>query len=125
MKKEAEMNAEADKVAKEQADVVNQADSLIFQIEKQMKDNGDKIPADKKGEIETALADLKKSHAEKNLDAIKSDMDKLNTIFQAAAQDMYGQGGQAGDAGQGQAGNNGGDGEVTDVDFEEVKDDKK
>jgi molecular chaperone DnaK len=52
-------------------------------------------------------------------------MDKLNTIFQAAAQDMYGQGGQAGDAGQGQAGNNGGDGEVTDVDFEEVKDDKK
>jgi len=125
MKKEAEMNAEADRVAKEQADVVNQADSLIFQVEKQLKDSGDKIPADKKGEIETALAGLKKSHAEKNLDAIKTDMDKLNTIFQAAAQEMYSQGGNAGDAGQGQGAGNASDGEVTDVDFEEVKDEKK
>ncbi len=125
MKKEAEMNAEADRVAKEQADVVNQADSLIFQVEKQLKDSGDKIPADKKGEIETALADLKKSHAEKNLDAIKTDMDKLNTIFQAAAQEMYSQGGNGGDAGQSQGAGSAGDGEVTDVDFEEVKDEKK
>jgi molecular chaperone DnaK len=123
MKKEAEMNAEADKVAKEQADVVNQADSLIFQVEKQMGDLGDKLPADKKAEIEGALADLKKSHAEKNLDAIKADMDKLNGIFQAASQQMYEQGAGAGQA-QGNAGSSA-DGEVTDVDFEEVKDDKK
>jgi molecular chaperone DnaK len=123
MKKEAEMNAEADKVAKEQADVVNQADSLIFQVEKQLGEMGDKLPADKKTEIEGALADLKKSHAEKNLEGIKSDMDKLNNIFQAASQQMYE---QAGNAEQAQ-GNPGGssDGEVTDVDFEEVKDDKK
>jgi molecular chaperone DnaK len=123
MKKEAEMNAEADKVAKEQADVVNQADSLIFQVEKQLSELGDKLPADKKTEIEGALADLKKSHAEKNLEGIKTDMDKLNTIFQAASQQMYEQTGNA-EPNQGNAGG-GNDGEVTDVDFEEVKDDKK
>jgi molecular chaperone DnaK len=122
MKKEAEMNAEADKVAKEQADVVNQADSLIFQVEKQMGELGDKLPADKKTEIEGALADLKKSHAEKNLDAIKVDMDKLNGIFQAASQQMYEQAGA--NPGE-QNTTKGNDGEVTDVDFEEVKDDKK
>jgi molecular chaperone DnaK len=122
MKKEAEMNAEADKVAKEQADVVNQADSLIFQVEKQMGELGDKLPADKKTEIEGALADLKKSHAEKNLDAIKADMDKLNGIFQAASQQMYEQAGA--NPGE-QNTTKGNDGEVTDVDFEEVKDDKK
>ncbi len=123
MKKEAEMNAEADKVAKEQADVVNQADSLIFQVEKQLGEMGDKLPADKKTEIEGALADLKKSHAEKNLEGIKSDMDKLNNIFQAASQQMYEQAGNAEQA-QGNPGASS-DGEVTDVDFEEVKDDKK
>ncbi len=123
MKKEAEMNAEADRVAKEQADVVNQADSLIFQVEKQLSELGDKLPADKKTEIEGALADLKKSHAEKNMDGIKSDMDKLNNIFQAASQQMYEQGAGA-DQAQGNAGGSA-DGEVTDVDFEEVKDDKK
>ncbi len=123
MKKEAEMNAEADRVAKEQADVVNQADSLIFQVEKQLSELGDKLPADKKTEIEGALADLKKSHAEKNLDAIKTDMDKLNNIFQAVSQQMYEQGAGA-DQGQANAGG-AADSEVTDVDFEEVKDDKK
>ncbi len=123
MKKEAEMNAEADRVAKEQADVVNQADSLIFQVEKQLSELGDKLPADKKTEIEGALSDLKKSHAEKNLEGIKSDMDKLNNIFQAASQQMYEQGAGA-DQAQGNAGG-AADGEVTDVDFEEVKDDKK
>ncbi len=123
MKKEAEMNAENDRVAKEQADVVNQADSLIFQVEKQLGELGDKLPADKKTEIEGALADLKKSHAEKNLDGIKADMDKLNNIFQAASQQMYEQGANAEQA-QGNAGG-ASDAEVTDVDFEEVKDDKK
>ena len=103
--------------------MVNQADSLIFQVEKQLGELGDKLPADKKTEIEGALADLKKSHAEKNLDGIKADMDKLNNIFQAASQQMYEQGGTAEQA----QGNTGGasDAEVTDVDFEEVKDDKK
>ena len=123
MKKEAEMNAENDRVAKEQADVVNQADSLIFQVEKQLGELGDKLPADKKTEIEGALADLKKSHAEKNLDGIKADMDKLNNIFKAASQQMYEQGANAEQA-QGNAGG-ASDAEVTDVDFEEVKDDKK
>ena len=123
MKKEAEMNADADKVAKEQADVVNQADSLIFQVEKQLGEMGDKLPADKKTEIEGALADLKKSHAEKNLEGIKSDMDKLNNIFQAASQQMYEQAGNAEQAQENPGSSS--DGEVTDVDFEEVKDDKK
>lgn len=122
MKKEAEMNADTDRKAKEEADLVNQADSLIFQVEKQLKEFGDKLPADKKTEIEASLEELKKAHAEKNLDVIKTSMDKLNTTFQAASADMYNNaGGQA----EGGAQQNAQDGEVTDVDFEEVKDDKK
>ena len=125
MKKEAEMNADSDRKAKEEADVVNQADSLIFQVEKQLKEFGDKLPADKKTEIEASLEELKKAHAEKNLDTIKASMDKLNAVFQAASADMYNNAGGAADAdtGEQQAGAN--DGEVTDVDFEEVKDEKK
>ena len=124
MKKEAEMNADSDRKAKEEADVVNQADSLIFQVDKQLKEFGDKLPADKKTEIEASLEELKKAHAEKNLDTIKASMDKLNAVFQAASADMYNNAGGAADAGAGeQAGGN--DGEVTDVDFEEVKDEKK
>ncbi len=124
MKREAEANAEADRAAKESADLVNQADTLIFQTEKNLKEFGEKLPADKKGPIEAALADLKKAHAEKDLSAIKASMDQLNQVFSAASQDMY----NASNASAGeQAPNNGGaaDAEVTDVDFEEVKDDKK
>lgn len=124
MKKEAEMNADADKKAKEEVDIVNQADSLIFQVEKQLKEFGDKLPADKKGEIETVLADLKKAHAEKNLTDIQGKMEQLNTIFQAASQEMYSQAGAQPNA-EGNAGAGKGDDEVTDVDFEEVKDEKK
>ncbi len=134
MKAEAEANAEADKNAKETADKINQADSLIFQTEKQLKEYGDKLPADKKGPIEDALKKLKEAHAAKDLAAIDAAMNELNTVFQAASQEMYNasqaQGGQPGpDAGQ-QAGPDAGaqqqaqpkdDGEVTDVDFEEVK----
>ena len=125
MKQEAEMNADSDRKAKEEADVVNQADSLIFQVDKQLKEFGDKLPADKKTEIEASLEELKKAHAEKNLETIKASMDKLNAVFQAASADMYNSAGGAADAGAGeqQAGSN--DGEVTDVDFEEVKDEKK
>ncbi len=125
MKKEAEANAESDKVAKEAADVVNQADSLIFQTEKNLKEFGEKLPADKKQQIEDALGELKKAHAEKDLNAIKSSMDHLNQVFQAASQDMYNASNQAGDAGASGPNTNATDGEVTDVDFEEVKDDKK
>jgi molecular chaperone DnaK len=123
MKKEAEMNAETDKKAKDDADLVNQADSLVFQVEKQLKEFGDKLPADKKSDIESQLNDLKKAHAEKDLDAIRSAMDKLNATFQAASTEMYN---NAGSAGQTQTESNSTtDGEVTDVDFEEVKDEKK
>ena len=125
MKKEAEMNADSDRKAKEEADVVNQADSLIFQVEKQLKEFGDKLPADKKTEIEASLEELKKAHAEKNLDTIKASMDKLNAVFQAASADMYNNAGGSADAGAGEQQAGGNDGEVTDVDFEEVKDEKK
>jgi molecular chaperone DnaK len=125
MKKEAEMNADSDRKAKEEADVVNQADSLIFQVDKQLKEFGDKLPADKKTEIEASLEELKKAHAEKNLDTIKASMDKLNAVFQAASADMYNSAGGAADAGAGEQQAGGNDGEVTDVDFEEVKDEKK
>ena len=125
MKQEAEMNADSDRKAKDEADVVNQADSLIFQVDKQLKEFGDKLPADKKTEIEASLEELKKAHAEKDLDTIKASMDKLNAVFQAASADMYNNAGGAADAGAGEQQAGGNDGEVTDVDFEEVKDEKK
>ena len=127
MKREAEENADADKLAKENADTINQADSLIFQTEKQLKEYGDKLPADKKQPIEDALAELKKSHEAKDMDAMKAGIEKLNTVFQAASQEMYAQqgaeGAQAGpDAGGAEGAS---DEEVTDVDFEEVTDEEK
>jgi molecular chaperone DnaK len=135
MKQEAEANAEADKQAKEKADKMNQADSLIFQTEKQLKEYGDKIPADKKKPIEDALAKLKEAHKSQDLAAIDTAMNELNTVFSAASQEMYNaaqaQGGQqAGPQGEQQQqsqqdgsdkGGSKDDGEVTDVDFEEVK----
>ncbi len=130
MKAEAEANAEADKQAKETADKINQADSLIFQTEKQLKEFGDKLPADKKGPIEDALKKLKEAHASKDIAAIDSAMEELNSVFQAASQEMYNAsqaegGAQAGPNAGSQAGPGDGqpkdDGEVTDVDFEEVK----
>ena len=128
MKEEAQANAEADKKEKERIDKLNQADSMIFQTEKQLKDLGDKLPADKKAPIETALNKLKEAH--KDIAGIDAAMAELNSVFQAASQEMYNaqnaQGGaQPGpDFGQqagGNAGNNKQDGGVTDVDFEEVK----
>lgn len=126
MKREAEENAEADKLAKENADTVNQADSLIFQTEKQMKEYGEKLPADKKQPIEDALAELKKAHEAKDLEGMKSGIEKLNTVFQAASQEMYAQQQQQGAQPNAEAGTDaGGDEEVTDVDFEEVTEDEK
>jgi molecular chaperone DnaK len=122
MKREAELNAESDRVAREEADTINEADTLIFQTEKQMKEFGDKIPADKKAPIESALEELKKAHAEKDITRCKSAIENLNSVFGAAATDMYNASGQE-SANTGNAGSQ--DSEVTDVDFEEVKEDKK
>ena len=128
MKAEAEANAEADKKEKERIDKINQADSMIFQTEKQLKDLGDKFPADKKAAIETALNKLKEAHKAQDIAAIDSAMAELNNALQSAAQDLYNAQGQqqagASNAGNAQAGGNAsnkGDGGVTDVDFEEVK----
>ena len=131
MKEEAAANAEADKKEKERIDKLNQADSMIFQTEKQLKDLGDKIPADKKAPIEAALNKLKEAHKAQDIAGVDAAMAELNNVFQAASQEMYNaqnaQGGaQAGGANfDGQAnnnaGNNNGKDNVTDVDFEEVK----
>lgn len=130
MKDEAAANAEADAKEKERIDKLNHADSLIFQTEKQLAEFGDKLPADKKGPIEAALAKLKDAHKAQDLVGIDAATNELNTVFQAASQEMYNaqnaQGGaqQPGpDFGQqqgGQQSNNPQD-NVTDVDFEEVK----
>ncbi|MFY7990922.1 MAG: molecular chaperone DnaK [Fluviicola sp.] len=124
MKAEAEANADADKKRREEAETLNKADSLIFQTERQLKEYGDKIPADKKQPIEDALAALKTEFEAKNMANLDAAMERLNTAFQAASQDMY----NAANAGGGDAGaqadaGNPGD-EVTDVDFEEVNDKK-
>jgi molecular chaperone DnaK len=124
MKAEAEANAEADKKRREDAETLNKADSLIFQTERQLKEYGDKIPADKKQPIEDALSALKTEFEAKNMANLDAAMERLNTAFQAASQDMY----NAANAGGGDAGaqadaGNPGD-EVTDVDFEEVNDKK-
>jgi molecular chaperone DnaK len=127
MKKEAEANADADKKVKEEIDKLNGADALIFQTEKQMKEFGDKLPADKKEPIENALKDLRVAHGAKDLEGIDKATEALNTVFQAASQDMYKAQEEAAQAGgeaptNGEAAAEGGD-EVTDVDFEEVSDD--
>jgi len=112
MRKEAEMNAESDKKAKEDAETINQADSLIFSIEKTLKDLDDKLTETQKSDINTALDELKKSHSERNVEDIKVNMDKLNSTFQEISSTLYGQG----DENMTEQ-----DSEVSDVDFEEVK----
>ncbi len=124
MKAEAEANAEADEKKKAEIDKLNEADSLIFQVEKQLKDSGDKIPDEKKQPIEASLAELKTAHEAKDIPAIETAMEKLNTAFQAASAEMYGQNGTEGAQQDPNANAGGADGgsdeEVTDVDFEEV-----
>ena len=124
MKAEAEANAEIDRKVKEEAEKINQADSLIFQTEKQLKEFGDKIPAEKKEAIEGALTTLKTAHQNRDLASIDTALETLNAAWAAASEDMYkaGQGAEAGtDPASGEQSQNS---EVTDVDFEEVKDDK-
>jgi len=137
MKEEAAANAESDKKAKEETDKVNAADALIFQSDKQLKDYGDKLSQDKKEAIVKALSDLKDAHKEKDLAKIDASMAVLNTAWQNASEEMYkaaqektpgADGGQPHADGGQPGGDNtqpGNDKEVTDVDFEEVKDDKK
>ena len=130
MKAEAEANADADKKEREKVDKLNQADSMIFQTEQQLQELGDKIPADKKAPIESALNALKDAHKAQDIAAIDKAMAELNTAFQAASAQMYQQSGAQGqpgagaqsgpqDAGQ-QGGSNNSD-NVQDADFEEVK----
>jgi molecular chaperone DnaK len=128
MKKEAQENEEVDKIAKERIEKLNNADSLVFQTEKQLKEYGDKIPADKKAPIEDALNALKEAHKSEDLAAIDQASEALNAAWQAASQDIYnaqqagGEAGQPGGEPTGEpSGKKGDDGEVTDVDFEEVK----
>ena len=127
MKDEAAANAENDAKEKERIDKLNHADALIFQTEKQLKEMGDKIPADKRSAIESALNKLKEAHKAQDIAGIDSASSELESVLQAAAQDLYNaqaqqqagaQQAQPGANAQ-QGGNNGKD--VTDVDFEEVK----
>jgi molecular chaperone DnaK len=130
MREEAQANADADKKTKEEVDKLNQADSLVFQTEKQLKEFGDKLPADKKASIEKAAEDLKNAHKNRDFAAIDTSMANLNAIWQTASEEMYKntsqsgpQGAQPNDQAQGQQNPKGsGSDEVTDVDFEEVKD---
>ncbi|MBS1652038.1 MAG: molecular chaperone DnaK [Bacteroidetes bacterium] len=125
MKREAEVNAEADKKAKEEIEKVNQADSMIFQSEKQLKEFGDKIPAEKKSTIESALSELKNAHASRDLAKIDTALKTINDAWNAASQDMYAAQQQQQNAGQQNTqaanGENKQGENVTDVDFEEVK----
>jgi molecular chaperone DnaK len=120
MRQEAESNADEDNKKKEEIETLNKADGTIFQTEKQMKEFGDKIPEDKKQPIEEALAELKTAYEAKDVEAIDPALEKLESVFQAASQDMYAQteGGAEGQDPNAQAD---GSEEVTDVDFEEVK----
>ena len=133
MRDEAKANEARDREEREKVDKVNAADTLIFSTEKQLKEYGDKIPADKKANIESALAELKAAHAAGNVANIDSATTRLNDAWQAASQDMYSAQQQAGGAQQGaqdagtqhgtpnNAGGSQNDGGVTDVEFEEVK----
>ena len=133
MKDEASANAAADAKEKERIDKINQADAMIFQTEKSLKDLGDKLPADKKGQIESALGKLKEAHKNQDIDAIDVATKELETVFHEASQQMYNQAGgaqggpqpgagfQGGNPGAGpqQGGNQGGD-SAQDVPYEEV-----
>ena len=126
MKEEAAANAEADAKEKERIEKINHADAMIFQTEKQLKEMGDKLPADKRSNIESALNKLKEAHKSQDIAAIDAATKELNDVLQAAAQDLYNAQQSAGtqsapdmNPGAQQGGNNNGD--FTDVDFDEVK----
>ncbi len=129
MREEAKANEESDKKARETVDKFNAADSLIFQTEKQLKEFGDKLPADKKAPIEAALNELKEAHKSQNIDRLDKATEQMNTAWQAASEELYKASQQSSqesgaNAGAGESASGGqkaGNEEVTDVDFEEVK----
>ncbi len=129
MREEAKMHAEEDRKVKEKTDKMNAADSLIFQTEKQLKEFGDKLPADKKAPIEEAVGKLKEAHKSEDLEAIDKATAELNAVWQTASEEMYkasqAQEGQPGpeqeQAGDPSKSGKKDDDDVTDVDFEEVK----
>ena len=133
MKDEANANAEADKKERERIDKLNAADAMVFQTEKQLKEYGDKLPADKKAEIESTLGKLKSAHQSQDIAGIDTAMAEMNAIWQKASEEMYknagAQGGPQGGFDQNNMGgnpnqgpqNNGDNDTVTDADFEEVK----
>jgi len=128
MKREAEANADADQKAKEEVEKLNAADALIFQTEKQLKEYGDKLPADKKATIESALASLKTAHGSKDMAAVEAGTVSLNSAWEAASQELYAamnaqqqQGGAAGADAGANAGSTASNDNVQDVNYEEVK----
>ena len=127
MKADAEANAESDKLAKEKVDKLNEADGMIFQTEKQLKEFGDKLSDDKKKPIEDALEELKKAYETKEVETIQPALDKINEAWKTASEEMYKaqadqQGAPTGDAGAGaEQGSSTENSDVEDVDFEEVK----
>ncbi|MEJ6749392.1 MAG: molecular chaperone DnaK [Flavobacteriales bacterium] len=124
MKQEAEANADADNKAKETADKINAADGMIFQTEKQLKEFGEKLSNDKKAPIEEALVLLKSAHESKDLEAIDSAMETINTAWTAASEEMYKASQEEGaDSAEGEANENTSE-DVTDVEFEEVKEEE-
>jgi molecular chaperone DnaK len=127
MKAEAAANAETDKKARETAEKLNAADSLIFQTEKQLTELGDKITPDQKAPIEAALGRLKEAHKMQDLATIDTAMNELNQVFSSVAQNLYQNPGSGAGADAGQGANTGGStaDDVTDVEFEEVNDSKK
>jgi molecular chaperone DnaK len=127
MKREAEVNASADKAEKETIEKLNQADSLIFQTEKQLKEYGDKLSDNNKANISSAVDALKSAHGSKNMEGIDAAMANLNSAWEAASTEMYAAGqGEGASAGPeaGASNSTTGDG-VSDVDYEEVSEDKK
>ena len=123
MKQEAEANADTDKKSKETADKINGADGMIFQTEKQLKEFGEKLSDDKKAPIEAALSDLKKAHESKDLASIDTAMEKMNTAWTAASEEMYKASQQEGATAENPTQDTNDD--VTDVEFEEVKEEKE
>ena len=127
MKAEAKANESADKEARERVEKINAADSLIFQTEKQFKEFGDKVPADKKAPIEAALSKLKEAHKNQDIPSIDKAMEEMNAAWTAASEDLYkaqaAAGAQPQDGGHHQESStqNGGEETVTDAEFEEVK----
>ena len=127
MKNEAKANEESDKAERERIEKINQADSLIFQTEKQLKEYGDKVPADKKAPIEAALAELKEAHKSQDLARIEAGTAKLNEAWTAASQEIYNamnqQGGAEAQPGADAGAQQGGakSDTVEDAQFEEVK----